>query len=96
MLLVGGIALAASKSSSSGGGGGCPSGQSWQIVSDQTTANALLGALGYSVGQKGPGPGTYYGTFQGQPFMYINNTDGSQSGAPASVPSGSTGFFTCG
>jgi hypothetical protein len=90
VLLVGGIAFAASKSSS---GGGCPSGQSYsQHVTDAATAQALLSALG---GAPGPGPGVYYGTYQGQPFMYVNNMDGSQSAVSASVPKGSTGFFMC-
>jgi len=92
-LLVGGIAYAATRGS---GSTSCPAGTSWQLVSDQTTANTLLGALGYAVGSTGPGPGVYYGNYQGQPFAYVNNMDGSQSNFSSSVPSGSTGFFTCG
>ncbi len=94
-LVIGGVAYAASKSKSSSAGSGagaCPNGYSTSPVSDQTTANALLAALG---GGTGPGPGVTYGNYQGQPFMYVNNTDGSLGNTYPGTPKGSTGFYTC-
>jgi hypothetical protein len=95
-LVIGGVAYAASKSKSSSsagtGPGACPNGYASSPVSDTTTAQALLAALG---GGSGPGPGVYYGTYQGQPFMYVNNMDGSQGTTYPGTPKGSTGFYTC-
>ena len=86
ILLIGGIAMAASKPS--GGGGGpptCPPGQGWIRVTDSATAVGMLNALGYQAGQLGPPPGTYYGTYNGQAFKYVNNGDPN-----------ATAFYACG